>query len=157
MNYQSLKHSYRSVVTHFWRNIFTDCDIMAKFARPDLRMLIFCKSSPLLMQLQLQQCALHMSSLLVICYTKGYVFLGRCANLEKKIEDGEKHFFLCTIPKRSILGRVPFRAPPPYLFYLSRLASWLDVFEVDIGVLTEVNDRTQKVEQSWAQKNERME
>ena len=80
---------------------------------PDLRMLIFRYFFPLRMQLQLQQCTMHMSALLVICYTKGYVFLGRCANLEKKIEDGEKYFFLCTIPKRSILGRVPFRAPPP--------------------------------------------
>ena len=83
---------------------------------PDLRMLIFCKSSPLLMQLQLQQCALHMSSLLVICYTKGYVFLGRCANLEKKNEDGEKYFFFVHHTEafhsrtRSIQG-----TPTPYI------------------------------------------
>ena len=67
------------------------------------------------MQLQLQQRALHMSALLVICYTKGYVLLGRCANLKKKIEHTEKYFFLYTIPMRSIQGCVPFRAPPPYL------------------------------------------
>ena len=69
------------------------------------------------MQLQLQQRALHMSALLVICYTKGYVLLGRCANLKKKIEHTEKYFFLYTIPMRSIQGRVPFRAPPPYGFF----------------------------------------
>ena len=82
---------------------------------PDLRTLIFRYFFPLRMQLQLQQCTMHMSALLVICYTKGYVLLGRCANLKKKFEHTEKYFFLCTIPMRSILGRVPFRAPPPYL------------------------------------------
>ena len=45
------------------------------------------------MQLQLQQRDLHMSALLVICYTKGHVLLGRCANLKKKIEHTEKYFF----------------------------------------------------------------
>ena len=81
---------------------------------PDLRTLIFRYFFPLRMQLQLQQCTMHMSALLVICYTKGYVLLGRCANLKKKFEHTEKYYFLCTIPMRSILGRVPFRAPPPY-------------------------------------------
>ena len=46
------------------------------------------------MQLQLQQRALHMSALLVICYTKGYVLLGRCANLKKKIEHRKIFFFV---------------------------------------------------------------
>ena len=81
---------------------------------PYLRTLIFRYFFPLRMQLQLQQCTMHMSALLVICYTKGYVLLGRCANLKKKFEHTEKYFFLYTIPMRSILGRVPFRAPPPY-------------------------------------------
>ena len=85
---------------------------------PDLRTLIFRYFFPLRMQLQLQQCTMHMSALLVICYTKGYVLLGRCANLKKKFEHTEKYFFLRTIPMRSILGRVPFRAPPPYAFLL---------------------------------------
>ena len=83
---------------------------------PDLRTLIFRYFFPLRMQLQLQQCTMHMSALLVICYTKGYVLLGRCANLKKKFEHTEEYFFLCTIPMRSILGRVPFRAPPPFCF-----------------------------------------
>jgi hypothetical protein len=69
---------------------------MAKFAMPDLRMLIFCIFFPLLMQLQLQQRAMHMCALLVICYTKGYVLMGRCANLKKKFEHTEKYFFLFT-------------------------------------------------------------
>ncbi len=59
---------------------------MAKFATTDWRMLIFSYFFPLLMQLQLQQRALHMSALLVIYYAKGYVLLGRCANLKKTSE-----------------------------------------------------------------------
>ena len=66
------------------------------------------------MQLQLLQCALHMSALLVIGFTNVFILPGMCADFEKKVEQTEKYFFLYTIPMRSILGRVPFRAPPPY-------------------------------------------
>ena len=103
---------------------------------PDLRTLIFRYFFPLRMQLQLQQCTMHMSALLVICYTKGYVLLGRCANLKKKFEHTEKYFFLCTIPMRSILGRVPFRAPPPYVIYRTR--------NIDDNNADNVNDEMKK-------------
>ena len=66
---------------------------MAKFVTTDWCMLIFCYFFPLLMQLQLQQRDLHMSALLVICYTKGHVLLGRCANLKKKNWTRRKIFF----------------------------------------------------------------
>ena len=63
----------------------TNLDTIVKFATRVLRMLIFGFFPPVLMQLQLLQCALHKSALLVICITKGYVLLGRCADLKKKI------------------------------------------------------------------------
>lgn len=44
---------------------------------------------------------------------------------------------------------VALSADPLHLFDLARLAGSLDVFEVNLGVLTEVHDRAQEVEQTW--------
>ena len=82
---------------------------------PVLRMLIFGFFFPVHMQLQLLQRTLHMGALLFICFTNGYVLLSRCADFLKKVDHTEKYFLLYTIPKCSIQGRVPFRAPPPYV------------------------------------------
>ena len=57
-----------------------DFDVIAKFATPVLRMLIFGFFFSVFMQLQLLQRTLHMGALLFICFTNGYVLLDRCAD-----------------------------------------------------------------------------